>query len=339
MRNSTIRDIATYAGVSVATVSRVINKLDNVSDETAKRVQDAIEALDYYPNRAARELKNQTTKTIAFIIADSTNEYYSQIAKAVLDVVRSYGYTLFLCNCFNDSEIEKNYLTMLCERKIDGIILNSCGKNDDLVTQLSHKIPIILIHRQIANARFVGDFVNVDFGAATYEMTTEFINNGHRKIGIISGPLFLSSARERFDNFCLAMKQIGVNVDSEYPYLQEGGHDSEFGYSAAKQLLSMEDPPTALVCGHNETCIGLLRYCREQHIDIPGQLSICAPCNVNTADLFYVNPAVALPDTRGLGVRIGKMLMERILSENPIKNREVLFMPTVLPGNALKQVD
>lgn len=338
MKNSTIKDIATHAGVSVATVSRVINKQNNVSDETAKKVLDAIEALEYYPNRAARELKSNTSKTIALIIADSTNEYYSQIAKTITDVIRGFGYTLLQCDCFNDSEVERNYLTMMFERNIDGVILNSCGTNDDLITQMSHKIPIILLHRKVSNPHFTGDFVNVDFGTATYKMTTEFIANGHRRIGMICGPLFLNTARERFDNFKFAMMQIGVNVDKDYLYLEEGSHDSKFGYEAARRLLTMDNPPTAIVCGHNETCIGLLRYCREMNISIPDQVSVCAPCNVNMVDLFYVTPTVALPDTKGLGIHIGKMLIERIMASDPIENREVLFMPTILSGNAMKKL-
>ena len=338
MKNITIRDIADHANVSVANVSRVINNHSNVSPKAQQRVQDAIQELNYFPNRAARELKSHASKTIAFLIADSTNEYYSQISQAIIQIIKEYGYTLFICNCFNDSEIEKNYLTMLYERNVDGIILNSCGRNDQFITQISKRIPIILIHRRINNPDFLGDFVDADFGNSTYEMTMQLIRNNHRKIGLISGPLSISSAFERFQNFRRAMKEIDIEVDSAYPYMVEGPHDSEFGYRAASLLLSRSDPPTAIIPCHNETCIGLLRYCRQNRIPIPDRLSIASPCNVYLVDLFYVNPSRALPDTWGLGSRIGQMLLERIQTDQPIGNREVMFMPKIIDGNAIRSL-
>lgn len=338
MKNITIRDIANHANVSVATVSRVINNHSNVSPKAQERVQNAIHELNYFPNRAARELKSQSSKTIAFLIADSTNEYYSQISQAIIQIIKEYGYTLFICNSFNDSEIEKNYLTMLYERNVDGIILNSCGRNDDFIVQISQRIPIILIHRRISNPGFQGDFVDADFGNTTYEMTMQLIRNNHRKIGLISGPLSISSAFERFQNFRRAMREIDIEIDSSYPYMVEGPHDSNFGYKAASILLSLPDPPTAIIPCHNETCIGLLRYCQRNGITIPDQLSIASPCNVNLVDLFYINPSRALPDTWGLGSRIGQMLLERIQASQPIGNREVMFMPKIIDGNAIRSL-
>lgn len=336
--NVTIKDIAKHAGVSVATVSRVINNQTNVSEKVKGRVQETIKNLNYYPNRAARDLKCQSTKTIAFLIADGTNEYFSQIAQAIINIVKDSGYTLFICNSFNDSKIEKNYLTMLYERNIDGIILNSCGQNNELITQLSQKIPIVLIHRHVDTVRFHGDFVDADFGNTTFEMTTSLIQNNHNKIAIISGPLMLSSANDRWKNFKRAMLTIGVCVDSDYIYFRQGPHDSAFGYSAAADLLSLPKPPTAIVACHNETCIGLLRYCKEHNIDIPNDVSIVSPCNVNLVDLFYVNPTCALPDTWTLGSKIGEMLLERIIAQNDVANREVVFTPKIIEGTSILRI-
>lgn len=340
MGNSTIKDIARHANVSVATVSRVINRQDNVSKKAKERVLLAIKELDYHPNRAARDLKRQSSKTIAFLIADTTNEYYGQIAQAIISILEKEGYTLLICNSFNDSEIEKNYLTMLYERSVDGIILNSCGHNDAFITQMSHKIPIILIHRRISYPGFSGDFIDVDFGNATYEMTLGLLRNNHRKIALLCGPLFLSSANERFQHFKRAMDTVHITVEESYPYFRTGSHSWEFGYEAAKQLLSLPDPPTAIVAGHNEICIGLLRYCKDTHLEVPESLSIVSPCNVNLADLFYATPTCALPDTRALGCRIGQMLLERIGANNDTNNgagsREVMFIPRIIEGNSVK---
>ena len=185
MAKITIRDIAKQSGVSTATVSRVLNNSPKVSPEVRSTILRVIEELGYHPSQAARELKNKSSKTIALVIADGTNEYYFQIAQAIIHAIQEEGYTLFICNSFNNSEIERNYLMMLSERKIDGLVLNSCGGNNELIVSLSQKIPTVLIHRRIDHPGFVGDFANADFGISTYEMTMELIRNRHTKIGII----------------------------------------------------------------------------------------------------------------------------------------------------------
>ena len=224
---------------------------------------------------------------------------------------------------------------MLSERKIDGLVLNSCGGNNELIVSLSQKIPTVLIHRRIDHPGFVGDFANADFGISTYEMTMELIRNRHTKIGIICGPTQLSSAAERLQQFKRAMASIHITVDRDYRYFLEGPHDSAFGYEALEQFLRLPHPPTALVAAHNETCIGALRYCRDHNIPIPETLSIVAPCNVNLCDLFYVQPTYALPDTWALGFRIGQMLLERIQSENQLLNREAIYIPRIIQGNSV----
>lgn len=335
MEKITIRDIAKQSGVSTATVSRVLNNSPKVSPEVRSTILKVIEELGYHPSQAARELKNKSSKTIALLIADGTNEYYFQIAQAIIHAIQDEGYTLFICNSFNNSEIERNYLMMLSERKIDGLVLNSCGGNNELIVNLSQKIPTVLIHRRIDYPGFIGDFTNADFGISTFEMTMELIRNHHTQIGIICGPTQFSSANERLQQFKRAMESLHIPVTKEYSYFIEGPHDSSFGYQAMETFLKLPKPPTAVVAAHNETCIGALRCCRDYHVSIPDTLSIVAPCNVNLCDLFYVQPTYALPDTWALGFRIGQMLLERIHSENQLPNREAIYIPRIIEGNSV----
>lgn len=339
MANITIRDIAKQSGVSTTTVSRVLNNSPKVSPEVRNTILKVISELDYHPSRAARELKNKSSKTIALLIADGTNEYYFQIAQAIIHAIQENGYTLFICNSFNDSEIEHNYLMMLSEMNIDGLVLNSCGGNNGLIVELSKKIPTVLIHRRIENSGFIGDFANADFGISTYEMSMELIHNHHTKIGIICGPTQFSSVTERLQQFKRAMASIHITVDEDYPYFMEGPHDSSFGYQAMDHFFKMPEPPTAVVATHNETCIGALRCCRDNNISIPDTISIVAPCNVNLCDLFYVQPTYALPDTWALGFRIGQMLLERIQEKNQLPNREAIYIPRVIRGNSVSVPD
>lgn len=334
MKDITIKDIALETGYSIATVSRVINNKSSVSDEAKEAVNAAIKKLGYYPNMVARNLKSNSTKIIALLIADGTNEYFMDMANAIDNVIHEMGYTLFICNSFNDPDKEYRYLQMLAESKVEGIILSTCSKNHDHIAQLSERIPIVLLHRRVQNPNFRGDFIDADFGRSAYELTMELIKNGHRKIGLISGYLYLSSAYERYKNFKKALESINIKLDRNYKYFYEGPFTSEFGYEAAEKLLNCDDPPTAMMIMHCETTIGALRYCHDHNIKVPDDISFVSPCNISHSDLFYVQPYYAMPDTRALGERAGEMIIERILN-NDLPNREVSYMPTILRGNSI----
>ena len=334
MNNVTIKDIAREAGVSVATVSRIINNKGYVSTDLQQKVLRIIDDMGYYPNMMARGLKGESMKTIALLIADATNEYFGQITSAIEEAIRDYEYTLFVCNSLNEQATEYNYLRLLAEKQVDGIIVNASGLNNDYIVQLSHHIPVVLLHRRINDPAFKGDFIDADFGSSTYEFTMDLIAKGHRKIGLISGPLFLSSAYDRYVNFQAAMRTIGVEVTQEYRYFMEGPFTCEFGYSSTQKLLTLEDPPTALIIMHCETTIGALRYMKSHNVLVPEQISFSCPGNISHSDLFYVEPNYALPDTRAMGRRAGAMMIERIHKENKIVNREVCYMPTAIYGNS-----
>lgn len=340
MKNITIKDIAKESGVSVATVSRVINNNPTVAPELRQRVLTTIEENGYYPNLIARGLKKDSTQTIAILIADgSSNEYFSKIIKSIENVIRLDNYTLFVCNSLNEKDTELNYLNLLAEKQVDGIIVNASGFNNEYIAKLSNNIPMVLLHRRIPLPNFKGDFIDADFGSSCYEFAMNLIENGHRKIGLISGPLFLSSAYDRFVSFKRAMKSIDVEVNTEYKYFFEGPFTTESGYTAAEQFLNMEDPPTALLIMHSDTTIGALRYFRSHNIRVPQDISFTSPCNISYADLLYVQPNYAMPDTWSLGKRAGEMLMERIKCNNEILNREVCYIPTVIYGNSVKNIN
>lgn len=339
MKNITIKDIAKEAGVSVATVSRVINKNNTVAPELRQKVLAAIERNGYFPNLVARGLKKDSTQTIAILIADSSsNEYFSQIIKGIENVIREQNYTLFVCNSLNEKDTELNYLNLLAEKQVDGIIVNASGFNNEYIANLSNHIPMVLLHRRLNYPNFKGDFIDADFGGSCYELTMNLIANGHKKIGLISGPLFLSSAYDRFVSFKRAMKSIGIEVDTNYKYFYEGPFNTENGYAGVERLLNIEDPPTALVIMHCDTTIGALRYFRSHGIRVPEDISFVSPCNISLSDLMYVQPSFAMPDTWALGNRIGELIMERIKSNNEIVNREVCYIPSVIYGNSVKNI-
>ncbi len=331
----TIKDIAAEANVSLSTVSRVINNSAGVAEDKRRRVIEAIERHNYRPNLLARGLKSDSTQTIAMLISDGNNEYFGQLTKAIENVIRPHSYNLFYCNTLSEQDTEESYLQLMTERQVDGFIINTTGHNNEYIASLSQKIPTVLLHRRIPCPDFRGDFLDADFGSVSYELCQHLIRNGHRDIGLICGPSYLSSHLERLVNIQRALKMIDVEMGHNHPYYFEGPLTEEFGYQSCHALLSMPNPPTALVISHSSTTIGALRYFKEKGVHIPQDISFVSPCDVQLADILYVEPTCAQPDAWALGERCGQMMMERILSGNRMVNREAIYAPTISYGNSV----
>ncbi len=336
--NVTIKDIALQANVSLSTVSRVINNSAGVSSEKKARVFETIEKYNYHPNLLARSLKNDSTQTIAMLISDGNNEHFGEITKSIESIIRPCNYNLFYCNTLSEKETETNYLRLMKERQVDGLIINSTGFNDEYIAEISQNIPTVLLHRRNTSPNFIGDFIDSDFGSVSYDLCCHLIANGHREIGIICGPSYLSSHNDRLVNIQRALNNIDVHMIKENPFYFEGPLTKEFGYKSAEKMLSSAKPPTAVVISHSHTTIGFLRYCKEHSIKVPGDISFVSPCDVQLSDILYVEPTFAQPNAWVLGERCGNMLMERIKSKNQIVNRESIFMPEIRYRESVRNI-
>lgn len=339
MRNITITDVAKEAGVSIATVSRVLNDNYTVSAELKTKVNDAISKLNYFPNSIARSLKNESTLTIGLIVSDISNAFFTTLARSVEDILRSNNYNIIVCSTDNKKEIELDYLHLLMEKKVDGIILNTTGENNEFIASLSHNIPIALCGRKVDVLSFKGDFVDSDNVHGSYELTRHMIAMGHKKIGIISGQQIVSSGYERMDGFRKAMQTINIKVNENYPYIYKGDFNRiESGFQGAEFLLNLPDPPTALVAMNTEMAIGTLRYCKEHNVDIPNDVSIGCYGDIVNADLLYVQPSIVTMSAWTIGKRLAELIVERIESNDEVTNREIRFATQLVAGNGVKKI-
>jgi LacI family transcriptional regulator len=335
--SATIRDVAKLAGVSTATVSRVINGNYYVSPEIVDKVRSAIKELNYFPNSVARSLKNDSTHTIGFLVSDISNNYFTTIAKVVEDIVSSENYNIIMCSTEDDKNREYNYLKLLIEKKVDGLIINTTGENDDFITSISHKIPVVLINRRVYNTEFSGDFIDSSNVDGVNILTSHLISMGHRRIGIINGDPSVSTGKERYAGFVTAMESIGVTVDQNYPYSFSGRFSVESGYDGAAYLLGMEDPPTGIVIMNNSLTIGVMKYLREKNIKVPDNISIASYGNIDNIEVMYIQPSIVTLNPRLVGEKAGHMILERI-SKNVSLNREVIFTPQLLVGNTVRRI-
>lgn len=339
MANPTIKDVAKHAGVSIATVSRVINDNYFVSSDTKEKVYTAIEELHYLPNSIARSLKGDSTHTIGFIVSNISNTYFTSVAKAIEDIISKDGYSLFVCSTENIKEREQSHLELLASKKVDGIILNTTGKNNDLVTNLAQSgLPIVLIDRKVDSDGFIGDFITNDNIEGSYNLTSHLLSLNHRKIAIINGILSVSSGVERYRGFVKAMEIKGISVADDYPYQYEGDFTVKSGYKAAEFLMSLPEMPTAIIGMNNNMTMGALMYLRENKINVPEQVSVASYGDLENWELMYIEPTVLTLNTTLLGQKAAEMIIERIEKNNEIQNRHVIYFPQFIIRGTTKAI-
>ncbi|MCD8140300.1 MAG: LacI family transcriptional regulator, partial [Planctomycetaceae bacterium] len=209
-KNVTIRDVAREAGVSVATVSRALNQNYPVSDKLRQRIDAAVAKLDFHPNAIARTLKTNNTGIIGFLVSDISQNFFTTILKGVENIIQTSNYNVISCSTDNQKSTELSYLNILLEKKVDGIILNGTGMNDEYIAKISKTVPIVCSHRSNSSPDFFGDFVGCDEFNSIQQLTSHLLALGHRKIGLLNGPLHVSTGHDRYQGFCAAMRAAGV---------------------------------------------------------------------------------------------------------------------------------
>ncbi len=326
----TIRDIAKAAGVSTATVSRVINGFGGVKPATVQKVREAIKEVHFIPNATARNLKTDTTHTVGFLISNISNSHFTSMAKVIDHTLQAEGYSIIVCSTDDDPAAERNYLRRLMGLHVDGIIMNTTGQNEELLAEVSQTMPIVLVDRSVSNATFVGDFVGSNGFEGVRGLTKHLIEYGHRDIAIITSNLRTSTGRERLAGFVAAMAEVGVTVDDRYPYLYNSQFfNVEGGVAGCKHLISLEKRPTAIVVANNDMAIGVYKYLHNRGIEVPKDISVASYGNISNGELFRAEPTCTTLNPAFIGEKAAKLLLSRILNPSA-GNREVIFEPLLL---------
>ena len=337
-KTTTIKDIAKAADVSIATVSRVINQSENVKPELAERVMSAVKKLNYSPNAVARSLKNSKTAVVAYLVSNISDPFFITIGRGIEAYIQNYGYNLMVCSIGHSKERERDYLRILQGKKVDGMIINTTGYNDDLISGLSRKIPVVLSNRRINDGNFIGDFVDQENVGDAYALTNQLLMNGHKRIALVNGPEHVSTAYERYRGFCSAMREADLTVDATYPYQYSNTFTTQTGYDGVRVLMSLPDPPTAFVFASSELAFGGMRYFVQKGSRVPQDVSFVCIGDLINRDLLYTQPTISSVNLHGMGERMAQLLLERIQAEAAIPNREVRFSSTILQGNSVRSI-
>ena len=267
----TMKDVAQAAGVSVTTVSHVINETRYVSKDLRARVLQAMEELSYHPNILARSLRQGITHTIGLIVPDNSNPFFAEIARVAETVGFENDYSVILCNSDKNVERESAYINVLIAKQVDGVIFIAAGSEQQHLRELAAQgIPVVVADREVPQE--LADVVLVNHEQGGYDATRHLITSGHRRIACIAGPSPLTPSADRVRGYRRALREAGIPIEEE---LMVRCTESYLGgETAMAQLLRLDELPTAVFTYNDVTAIGALRAIRNAGLQVPEDLSI-----------------------------------------------------------------
>jgi LacI family transcriptional regulator len=309
-RPATIKDVAAHAGVSVATVSAVINSNKYVSPDLTQRVHASIRALGYERNSLAQGLKKQTSQTIGLIISDITNPFFTSVVRGVEDVANARGYSLILGNTDEDVKKEMGYIHLLESKRVDGLIISATQNNHAFLRSWPvHRLPLVSIDRLPDDVNI--DAVLVDNVAGAREAVEHLIALGHERIGIVTGLAGITTTEERLIGYRQALAAHGIPLDPAL--IAEGNSRIDGGESATLQLLSRETTrPTALFVTSGLMIIGALQAIAQVGLRCPQDLALVGFDDFAWADVMHPRLTTVCQPTYEIGQKAAQLLFDRL---------------------------
>jgi LacI family transcriptional regulator len=307
---STIRDVADRAGVSMSTVSHVINDTRFVSDEKRQRVLEAMNALGYRPNSLARSLRRQRTYTIGVVVPDSSNSFFADIARGIEDVGFDLGYTVTICSTDERADKEEVYVNSLIDRQIDGVAIVVASSSDNSLRLLTEQgVPTVAIDRDVPGANV--DSVVVDNYGGGYAVGEHFAALGYRRCAaIVAPPAHNVPVAERLRGFRDALAKQAVTLPDEL--IVPSGHTFESGRQAIRRLLEQQDGLEAVFASNDLAAVGVMRGAAELGYGVPERLAVVGYDNIDLA--AYTTPGlttVAQPKYQ-IGQHAAQLILRRI---------------------------
>jgi LacI family transcriptional regulator len=319
MKRTTQTDVARLAGVSRATVSYVVNDLqDNqVSEETRQKVLRAVHELGYQPDAMAQSLRLGMTNTIGLLIPDMDNPHYWQIAKGVEIEAQSADYDLLLISTSLDPDRERHSIRALSRRRVDGLILilSFVRLDDDAIRQLARqKKPLVLMNGTLDHFDVPCDVVSIDEGQGALEAMRHLLDLGHRRIGMIYGVAHPGLGSPRLRAYCDALQGAGRVVDEDL--IARCGTTPEDGYQAALHLMRHASPPTALLVINDLLAIGALRALADRGLRVPQDVSVVSFDDIALA--IYMQPRLTTVgiNATNMGQAAAHMIFNRLRDPN-----------------------
>ena len=318
----TIRDVAKLAGVAPITVSRVINDSGYASEETRQRVKHAVDELGYVPNMLGPSLRSKKTMTIAVVITDITNPFWTTVTRGIEDVAQANGYSTILCNTDESQEKQEQYLQMLLRRRIDGILLVPASSEAyPIETVKKQNIPIVLLDRYVPGVDV--DIVRSDTEEGAFRITEHLLSLGHQKIAMLAGPKSISTSVDRVNGYRRAFHEAGLPKESEEIFW--GNFTQESGYKMAQQMLADVPESTALVAANNFIAIGAMQFFHERKIRVPEDIALVTVDDIPPS--FTITPffTAATQSASEMGKQAAQLLLKRMAGTIDAPCQEIIL--------------
>jgi LacI family transcriptional regulator len=317
----TIKDIARKANVSYATVSRALNNKRGVRESTRHRIVQLAAEMSYTPNALARGLVKKQTLTLGLIIPDITNPFYPKVARGIEDGATEEGFSIFLCNTNWEVEREVNYLRLLAEKRVDGIIL---APIDDEIEAVEHRltgtIPVVYVSNAPHGTQH--SFVVIDNVLGGFLATEHLIRAGHRRIGFVGSTEDSLTIEERLEGYRRALKKYGLPVEKKF--IQMGEFKQESGYRIIRRLIAEGDYPRAIFAENDLLALGILQGAKASGLSVPENVAIVGFDDIPFASFPEVQLTTISQPTYEMGRKAAEVLLGQIgASSREPSNRSI----------------
>jgi LacI family transcriptional regulator len=317
------REIATRAGVSQSTVSRVINNRPGVREEIRQRVLKLIAEVGYYPNAGARSLVTSKTSKIGLLVSGIINPFYPELVESVEAFAREEGYNVLLCNLQRDPSMNEIYTRLLIEQRVAGVIISSITLDSEVHRQFSRAgIPVVFVNRHPSNTQQANAVVTDNVGGA-YKITKHLIELGHSRIAFIRGLLNTSTSLDREAGYRQCLADHGLEFDGTL--LEQGDYYREKAYEATVRFRQLPHPPTAVFCANDYMAYGALDAATDLGLRVPEDLSVVGFDNISFSSLKVIALTTVEQPITDMARKAMEILLDCITGEEKQKFRTVVY--------------
>ncbi|MFC0187848.1 catabolite control protein A [Fictibacillus aquaticus] len=331
--NTTIYDVAREAGVSMATVSRVVNGNPNVKPSTRKKVLEAIDRLGYRPNAVARGLASKKTTTVGVIIPDISSIFFAELARGIEDIATMYKYNIILCNSDQNKEKEIHLLNTLLGKQVDGIVFMGGKITEEHVEEFKRAaVPIVMAATVDVNEEIPS--VNIDYQQAVYDAVKHMFEQGHKTVHMVTGPLEDPiNGYHKFTGYRKAVEEAGKKVDETHIFVGDYTYDS--GIEALEAFLESGQEPTAVFVGTDEMALGVIHGAQDRGLKIPEDIEVIGFDNTRLATMVRPTLSTVVQPMYDIGA-VAMRLLTKLMNKEKVEEHTVVLPHRIQFRNTTK---
>ena len=332
MSHASIKDVAALAGVSIGTVSNVLNRPDQVRASTRRKVEQAIAELGFVPNGSARQLKAGRSRVVAYVALDAANPFFTDVARGVEETIRRHGLSLFLCNSDQDPDREDGYLRDLAELRARGVLITAVDPANPRIAHLRTRgIPLVFVDRLLRGLHPEWCAVGVDDVEGGDLAVEHLVERGHQRVAFIGGPNSIPQVADRQSGAARALARAGLEVDA-LTVIPTAGLTFADGRLAGEKLLGIpaRRRPTAAFCANDLVAVGLLQHLTQQGVGVPDDMAIVGYDDIEYAAAAAVPLSSVAQPRQELGRAAAQLLLDEAERGSEHVHQQVVFSPELV---------